>query len=299
MTVILVFGADGQLGHELSARAARAGTSLFGVRRAEADITNAEAVASVIARKSPSIVVNAAAYTKVDRAETEVDEAYRANATGPAVLAAACAAARLPLLHISTDYVFDGTKPTAYVEDDPIAPLGVYGQSKAAGETSVRDALERHVILRTAWVYGVYGANFLKTMVRLAAERDELRVVADQRGCPTGTADIADAILSIAPRLARHDRLWGTYHFVGHGATTWYGFANEIVDAQAKFTNRRPRVVPITTAEFPTPAKRPANSELDTSRFIATFGFEAADWRQRTREVVSNLLSANQSGGAR
>jgi dTDP-4-dehydrorhamnose reductase len=191
---------------------------------------------------------------------------------------------------VSTDYVFDGTKPSAYVEDDPIAPLGVYGHSKAEGEAAIRNVLEHHVIMRTSWVYGVYGANFLKTILRLAAERDELRIVADQRGCPTGTADIAEAILAIAPVLANGDPVSGTYHFAGQGVTTWYDFAGAIVDAQAAFTNRRPAIVPISTAEYPTAAKRPANSALDCSRFAATFGIKAQDWQTRTRDVTAALL---------
>jgi len=292
MPPILVFGANGQLGRELSARAAAAGSALSAIGRAEADITDELAVKSVINRISPALVINAAAFTQVDRAESAAREAFCANEAGPRILAAACAAAKLPLVHISTDYVFDGTKPTPYREDDPVSPLGDYGQSKAAGEQAVRAELTRHVILRTSWVYGVYGTNFLKTMIRLAADRDELRVVADQRGCPTGTADIADALLRIAPLLAAGEPLWGTYHFAGSGATTWHGFAVEIVEAQAKFTNRHPNVIPITTAEYPTPAKRPANSVLDSSRFAATFGFHAADWRERTWQVVSELLSS-------
>jgi dTDP-4-dehydrorhamnose reductase len=196
----------------------------------------------------------------------------------------------LPLVHISTDYVFDGAKTAAYSERDTISPLGVYGRSKAAGETSIRETLERHLILRTSWVYGVYGANFLKTVLQLVRTRNELRIVADQRGCPTGTADLARAVLSIAPRLADRDLIWGTYHFAGNGVTTWHGFATEIVAAQAAFTRHRPNVVPITTAEYPTLARRPANSELDSSRFAEIFGFRAADWRDRTREVVSALL---------
>ncbi len=177
-----------------------------------------------------------------------------------------------------------------------IAPLGVYGRSKAAGETAVREALPEHVILRTSWVYGEYGANFLKTMLRLACERDELRIVADQRGCPTATADLADAILHIAPRIMRREPFWGTYHLAGTGATTWHGFATEIVESQARVTGRRPRIVPIPTSEYPTRARRPANSELDCSLFAATFGFRAEDWRDRTRQVTAALLNLRLGG---
>lgn len=201
------------------------------------------------------------------------------------------------MIHISTDYVFDGSKPSAYREDDPISPLGVYGRSKVAGEDAVRQALDRHLILRTSWVYGAHGTNFLKTMLRLARERSELRVVADQRGCPTATIDIADAILSIAPVLAGGAPVFGTYHFAGSGVTTWHGFAIAIVKAQAAFTGRRPEVVPISTSEYPTVARRPANSELDSTRFASTFGLRAADWQERTRAIVSALLGRAKQGG--
>jgi dTDP-4-dehydrorhamnose reductase len=291
MSVILAFGAGGQLGRELAECAGQHNMAIRMVGRAEVDIADAKAVARAVRATSPSIVVNAAGYTNVDRAEGEPAVAFRANAVGPGVIACACAAAGIPFLHISTDYVFDGTKATAYVEDDLVAPLGVYGRSKAEGEAEVRRVLEHHVILRTSWIYGIYGLNFLKTVLRLASERDELRIVADQRGCPTGTADIAEAILAIAPLLVGREPVWGTYHFAGQGATTWHGFASEIVDAQAVIANRHPVVVPISTAEYPTAAQRPANSELDSSRFTSTFGIEAKNWRERTWQVTTALLS--------
>jgi dTDP-4-dehydrorhamnose reductase len=270
------------------------GIALTALPRAQADIADAGAVAAAMARVKPALVVNAAAYTRVDQAETEPEAARRGNEAGPAVLARACADAGVPLVHISTDYVFDGTKAGAYVESDPIAPLGVYGKTKAAGEAAVRDALPAHIILRTAWVYGAFGHNFLKTMLRLARERDELRVVADQRGCPTSTRDIAAAILHIAPRLAAREAAWGTYHFAGAGATTWHGFASRIVAAQAPLTGRKPRVVAITTADYPTPARRPANSELDSSLFARTFDFRAQPWEQETDATVRALAGAEQ-----
>ena len=188
---------------------------MVALSRAEADIADPAAVRAAISRHKPSLVVNAAAYTKVDAAESETEAARLGNEIGPAVLAAACAAAGVPLIHISTDYVFDGSKDGAYLEDDPIAPINAYGRTKAAGERAVRETRVRHVILRTSWVYGEFGQNFLKTMLKLAATRDELRVVSDQRGCPTSTADLAAAILAIAPRLAASDDVWGTYHYAG------------------------------------------------------------------------------------
>ena len=267
--MILLFGAGGQLGREL----VRSGTArtlpMVALAHGEADIADPEAVGRAISRHRPSLVVNAAAYTKVDAAEVETEAARLGNETGPAVLAAAAAAAAgVPLIHISTDYVFDGSKESAYGEDDPIAPINAYGRSKAAGESAVRGTASKHVILRTSWVYGEFGQNFLKTMLALAATRDELRVVSDQRGCPTSTTDLADAILAIAPRLAANEDVWGTYHYAGSGVTSWHGFASRIVAAQAPLTGREPRVTPILARDYPTAARRPANSVLDCSKFV-------------------------------
>jgi dTDP-4-dehydrorhamnose reductase len=287
--VILVFG-NGQLGQELARMGAAGRGPLVTLSRAQADITNRAAVAEAFRRHSPNLVVNAAAYTKVDLAETEVEAARQGNEVGPAIIAEACAAAGVPLVQISTDYVFDGRKLEPYVEGDPIAPIGAYGRSKAAGERAVRAAIAHHLIMRTSWIYGEFGHNFLKTMLRLAATRDELRVVADQRGCPTSTRDLADAILRIAPRLVARDDVWGTYHFAGSGVTTWHGFAGRIIAAQARITGRNPRVTAITSAEFPTPARRPANSELDCSLFRRTFGFGGRPWTEET-DAVTTLLA--------
>jgi dTDP-4-dehydrorhamnose reductase len=288
---ILLFGAGGQLGRELSALAAERGIPLVGLTRTEGDITNAAAVAAALQAHRPALVVNAAAYTAVDRAESDTLAAYAVNAEGPAILAEATAAAGVPLLHISTDYVFDGSKPGPYLESDAVTPLGVYGASKAEGEASLRALQPRHVILRTAWVYGIHGANFLKTMLRLAGERDVLRVVADQRGCPTATRDLAEAILAVHAALLAGAEPWGTYHFAGQGETSWHGFAEAIVEAQARFSGRRPVVEAITTADYPLPARRPANSVLDSSRFAATFGYRARPWQERVNEVVASLMA--------
>jgi dTDP-4-dehydrorhamnose reductase len=296
--VILVFGGDGQLGQELARLAARREIALTTLTHAQADIGDPAAVAAALDEHEPSLVVNAAAYTNVDRAETETSAAFAANALGPAVLADASADAQLPLLHISTDYVFDGTRARPYRESDPINPINAYGRGKAAGEAAVRQAQPRHVILRTSWLYGAFGHNFLKTMVRLAQEREELRVVADQRGSPTSTRDLANAILRIAPRLTLGEGVWGTYHFTGSGVTTWHGFAFAIVAAQAPLTGRKPRVIPITTAEFPTPARRPANSELDCSRFAQTFGFRAREWAQEAAEITQAVVLTQQGSAA-
>ncbi len=290
--MILLFGANGQLGQEMVRASAARKMPLVALSHAEADIADANAVREAIARHTPALVVNAAAYTKVDLAETDVEAARRGNDIGPALLGEACAAAGIPLVHVSTDYVFDGTKPTAYVETDAVSPASSYGRSKEAGERALRVATPRHVILRTSWVYSEFGHNFLKTILRLAATRDELRIVADQRGCPTSTLDLAEAVLSIAPRLIAGEDVWGTYHFAGSGVTTWHGFASRIVAAQTPFTGRSPRVTPITTAEYPLPAPRPANSELDCSLFARIFGIRARPWTEETDRITRVLVSA-------
>ena len=287
---MLVFGASGQVGRELIALAGQRGVPAIGLKRADADLTDSDALRTAIRMYPPAFVVNAAGYTTVDRAESEPEVAHAVNAEGAANLAAACASARVPLVHISTDYVFGGEKTGAYVEDDPIGPLSVYGRTKAEGEARVRAAQPHHLILRTSWVYGVYGQNFLRTILRLAAERDELRVVADQFGCPTATADIAEAILALAPRLVADASVAGTYHFAGAGRTSWYGFATEIAARQQTFTGRNPRVVPIATAQFKTAARRPANSVLDSRRFRAVFGHSARPWQERVAQTVDLLL---------
>ncbi len=288
---VLMFGANGQVGRETNALAAERGTDLVALDRAQADITDAAALARAFDAATPDIVFNAAAYTAVDKAEREPEAAEHGNVIGPGLIAAQCATAGIPVVHISTDYVFDGTKVGAYVESDPIAPLGVYGRTKAAGEAAVRAASAHHVILRTSWVYGVHGANFLKTMLRLAGERDRLTVVADQHGCPTATRDIALALFAVADAVAANEARFGTYHFAGTGATTWHGFASEILARAARHTGRSPEVAAITTADYPTPARRPANSELSSSLFEQTFRYRAAPWQARTGEVVDALLA--------
>lgn len=294
---LLVFGASGQVGRELMALAQARRVEIVGLDHAAADITDGDAVARAVARVEPRMIVNCAAYTAVDRAESEPDAANAINALAPGLLAKAACGAGVPILHLSTDYVFDGAKSGAYRENDAVTPIGVYGQTKAAGESAVRRA-PAHVILRTAWVYGQYGSNFLKTMLRLVGERDRLRVVADQRGCPTATADIAEAILAVDRMVCREGvdgpnlDVCGTYHFTGQGETSWYGFAQAVIAAQAPRTGRRPPVDAIATTDYPTPARRPANSVLDSDRFAETFGYRAERWTDRVQQVVDVLLAS-------
>lgn len=290
---LLVTGAGGQLATELVRQAGDC--QIVALTQAEFDITDAAAVFRVVEKIAPDAVVNAAAHTAVDRAESEVEIAFAANRDGPAHLAAACAAYAIPLLHVSTDYIFDGTKAGAYTEEDPPGPgsLGVYGQSKAAGEAAVRAVLSEHIILRTSWVFSAHGNNFVKTILRLAGERDELRVVADQYGCPTAASDLAAAILAMLPLVIAHGGRWGTYHFCQPEVTTWHGFAETIIDqaGAAGLQVRVQNIVPITTAEYPTPARRPANSVLDCTKLTSVFGIQPRPWRTSLQEVIQELRS--------
>lgn len=290
---LLVTGGGGQLATELVRQAGI--HQVIALARTELDITDAAAVFKAVGKVAPDAVVNAAAYTAVDRAESEAEIAFATNRDGPAHLATACAAHGIPLLHVSTDYVFDGAKAGAYTEQDPPgpAPLGVYGQSKAEGEAAVRAALPEHIILRSSWVFSAHGNNFVKTMLRLADERDELKVVADQHGCPTAADDLAAAILAMLPLAVEHEGRWGTYHFCQPEATTWHGFAEAIID-QARAAGAQlcvQRIVPITTAEYPTPARRPANSVLDCAKLTSVFGIQPRPWRVSLQEVIQELRS--------
>ena len=289
---LVVFGGGGQLGRELAAATAcLAGTELVRLTREEVDIADSESVGKALATSTPQVVVNAAAYIKVDLAEANAEAAWSANHQGSKVLAENCQRRAIPLIHLSTDYVFDGLKTTAYEPDDPVAPLGVYGASKEAGERAVRAACERHVILRTAWVHGRYGSNFLKTILRLCRERRELRIVGDQVGNPTATPDLARAVLTAARQVVGSQTAWGTYHFAGKGDATWHDLAQEIATAQAKITGKKPIVHRITTAEYPTPALRPANSRLSSRRFESAFGMSHKPWQEWIAPLVEAVLT--------
>jgi dTDP-4-dehydrorhamnose reductase len=290
MTDILVTGGQGQVGIELAALAWPEDVTIHAPTRAELDLGNADSVRGYFAGKRFAAIVNSAAYTAVDKAESEIGAAFSANALGPALLAEAAQGA--PIVHISTDYVFDGAKDSAYVESDPVCPLGVYGASKAAGEQAIRASAPRHVILRTAWVVSPHRGNFVKTMLRLGAERPVLRVVDDQRGCPTAAGDIAAAVSRIVLRLIADEAApTGTYHFVNGGDTTWCGLARHVFAAAAPLGGPRPAVEAIATADYPTPARRPANSRLSTEKLTADFGIRPRPWQDAMDEVVGRLLT--------
>lgn len=282
MRPILVTGGSGQVGHALQRLAGPRGLELIMPDRRELDIADPEAIARAVSARDWHAVINCAAYTAVDKAESEPDAAFAANRDGPARLAETTAARGIRLVHVSTDYVFDGSKSGAYREDDPLAPLGIYGASKEAGERAVRAANPDHVILRTAWVVSPWGSNFVKTMLRIARERGHLRVVDDQRGCPTSAQDIAEALLAL---VAAPD-VRGTYHFVNDGEASWYELARFVFDRAGLAVT----VDPIATSDYPTPAKRPANSRLDTSRIRAALGIVPRPWREAVGGVVDELI---------
>ncbi|WP_457318675.1 dTDP-4-dehydrorhamnose reductase [Stenotrophomonas sp. P5_B8] len=296
MTVLL-FGGNGQLGRELQRALAPLGTIVATTRSGAlpdgsacetADFNEPASLVALLDRVRPDVVVNAAAYTAVDRAEEERDAAWRANAEAPGVIARWCAAAGVPLVHYSTDYVFDGQGTRPYREDDATAPLGVYGASKLAGEEDIRAAGGRHLIFRTAWVYASHSANFLRTMLRVGADRDVLRVVADQIGTPTPAALIADVT---AQALQHAGGLSGTWHLTAAGETSWHGFA-EAIFAEAVSAGklaRAPKVEAITTADYPTPAKRPAYSHLDVSKLESDFGIALPSWQDGLKQVIAAL----------
>jgi dTDP-4-dehydrorhamnose reductase len=285
---VLVFGAGGQIGRALTSRRS---ISALGFDHAAIDICDPAAVARALCECAPEAVVNAAAFTAVDRAETEPREAMRVNRDGAANLARHSASAGVPLIHISTDYVFDGSKQKPYRENDPIAPLSTYGLSKAESEDAVRRACPRHIILRTSWVYSPYGTNFVRTMLRLAAERSAIQIVDDQTSRPTAAADIADAIAAIVAATRQPNFTgWGTYHYCGRDIVTWFGFAHIIFELAGRYGQRRPQLVPISTAAYPTAARRPAYSVLATDKIEDTFSIAPRQLRESLGECLDVLF---------
>lgn len=294
---VLVFGGNGQVGQELLRALAPLGKVIATTRSGQlpdgsacemADFGQPDSLPALLDRLQPSVVVNAAAYTAVDRAEQEVDAAFAANAQAPGVIARWCAAHGVPLVHYSTDYVFDGQGRAPYREDEPTAPLGVYGTSKRDGEDAVRLAGGRHLIFRTAWVYASHGANFLRTMLRVGAEREQLRVVADQIGTPTPAALIADVT---AQALQHPGHLSGTWHLTASGQTSWHGFA-EAIFAEALANGvlaKVPAVEAIPSSEYPTPAKRPAWSVLDNRKLQQDFGIVLPAWQDGLKRVMAEI----------
>jgi dTDP-4-dehydrorhamnose reductase len=288
---IAVTGVRGQLAESLRERAGVAGDcEIVAVGRPEIDLSTAGDLVSPFAKLQPQLIVNAAAYTAVDKAEAEADLAFAINRDGARRVAEAAAALGLPLIHLSTDYVFSGAKSFPYTEDDEPQPRSVYGHSKLAGEAAVRTAQPRSTIVRTSWVYSPFGNNFVKTMLRLAPNGKDIRVVADQTGNPTSALDLADALLQVARRMIADRNVSGLFHVAGTGATSWYGLARYVFEVSREAGGPAATVIPITTAEYPTAAQRPRNSCLDCAKFERVFGFAMPSWRVSSQLCVSRLL---------
>ena len=289
---LLVVGATGQVGQATAAFGIEREYEVVGLGSKELDITQSEQVKQVIGEHQPDFVINCAAYTAVDKAEDDREACLRINTDGPANLASACSELDIPLIHLSTDYVFDGEKTAAYKETDDVKPLGVYGESKWQGEELVRQLCPNHIILRISWVFGPFGHNFMKTMLRLGAERQELSVVADQYGAPTYTGDIARVVVAIAEQLHCQvsDDLWGTYHYCGTDVTTWHRFAKVIfMEAKGFVDLQVDQVHEITTDEYPTPVTRPKNSALDCHKILYAFGIKQRPWRSGIMATLKHL----------
>lgn len=290
---VVVTGQNGQVVRALIERASGSGLEILALGRPFMDLAGpSDKIVHAIEEAHPDVIVSAAAYTNVDRAESEPDLVFSVNEKGPAYLAKAAQILAIPLIHLSTDYVFDGSKNAPYVEEDATGPTGVYGASKLAGEQAVLSGHENSAVLRTAWVYGPFGGNFVRTMLRLAADRDEIGVVSDQLGNPTSALDIADGILRIATNLesgssAEHR---GLFHMTGAGEASWAEFAEAIFAASEENGGPAARVRHIRTADYPTPAKRPANSRLNSAKLEGAHGVRLPDWRSSLKEVVVRLI---------
>jgi dTDP-4-dehydrorhamnose reductase len=293
-STILIVGQSGQLGVALGEAAAARGLSVRQVERPALDFDRPASIAAVVAETAPGLAINAVAYTAVDAAEDDAAAAYRVNRDGPAELARLCEMAGIPLIHVSTDYVFDGHKGAPYGESDPTAPQGVYGASKLAGERAVLSGCSRAIVLRTSWLYSPTGTNFVRAMLRAAQRTDRLRVVADQKGCPTSAADLAEAIVGITECIVTdgwQERYAGLYHAAGAGWTTWHGLAVATFAEAMRYGAPVPVVDPITTAEWPTRAVRPADSRLDCRKLEATFGFRLPAWRDGLAQTIDTIFA--------
>ena len=290
---LLITGGNGQVGYCLTKRLSEFdNATVLSPDKEELDITNQDAVKSIVQAFKPTIIINAAAHTAVDRAEEEVELSYAINRDGPKFLAEAAQEVDAAILHISTDYVFEGNKDGEYCENDITNPQGVYGASKLAGEREVARVCEKHIILRTAWVFGETGNNFVKTMLRLGLNKDSLSIVGDQLGGPTYAGDIADALIQIAEQIANGESVdYGVYHYSGLPHVSWFEFADVIFDAAIDkgLLDKKPNLTSITTAQYPTPAKRPSNSRMSTKKVNDTFSIEASDWKVAVTKILPYL----------
>ena len=291
---IAVTGREGQVARSIAELGPNMGATIVSLARPDVDLTRPETVRAALKAAGAQIVVSAAAYTAVDKAEDEEEVAYAVNALGAGSVAAAAAELKLPVIHLSTDYVFDGAKTTPYVETDPTRPMGAYGRTKLAGELAVAAATSNHVILRTAWVYSPFGANFVKTMLRLALQRPSISIVSDQYGNPSSALDLAEAILRVAQSVATdaNPGLRGIFHMAGSGATTWAGLAEATFEYSRSLGGPAADVVRISTAEYPTAATRPASSRLNCTKLASLYSIELPMWRPSLVRVVARVLAS-------
>ncbi len=289
---ILITGSHGQLGRELFQEGQICDFDILAPSHQQMDIADNKAVKKFIGLHQPSCVINAAAYTQVDQAEIEESLAFATNKTGCTNLAQICKKNEIPLFQVSTDYVFDGQKKTPYHESDPISPIGVYGRSKAAGEIEIRANIKEHIIIRTSWLYGIHGQNFVKTMLKLAATKENIRVVSDQYGSPTSAGELAKAIIALANKWRQQSAVpWGTYHYCGQGIVSWHEFAEAIVEMARRCGEvKTNRVEPITTADYPTKARRPEFSALDCNLIKKNFGITPKPWRESLKSTIQTLF---------
>jgi len=299
---IAVTGRNGQVVQSLLERASGSDIEITTIARPDVDLARPDSIEAALLALRPDAVVSAAAYTAVDLAETEIEQAHAVNGAGAGAIAKAAGVLGIPVVHLSTDYVFDGSLDRPYSEEDPTGPVGVYGQSKLAGERAIAAATDNHAILRTAWVYSPFGKNFARTMLMLASKRDEISVVSDQRGTPTNALDIADGVLAAARNLAAQPNakhLRGVFHMTGGGEANWAEFAEAIFAASQAIGGPAARVIPIPSSAYPTPAKRPANSRLDNSKLARAHNIRLPDWRQSLPPTVARLVALDFQGNDR
>lgn len=291
---LLIIGSKGQLGSELVRKCKRNDFSFLAADLPEFDITDLSCVEKTLADFNPSIILNASAYTNVDDAEINPEIAFSVNRDGPANLAISCDKKKIPIIHISTDYVFDGSKGQPYTESDPVSPLGVYGKSKEEGESRLRSILRQHIILRTSWLYGTNGNNFVKTMLQFGNKKERLKVVSDQYGCPTCATDLAEATVNISKQISQSRKIiWGTYHYCGLGITTWHKFSKTIFKIASQYQNfNAPSVEAVTTAEYPTRAKRPLFSALDCGLIKKHFGININPWQESLTKTIEHMMDS-------
>jgi len=290
---ILLTGSNGQLGCELMNQGKAFGFEIKGVDLPQFDITDSGQVEDIVADYKPSLVINAAAYTNVDGAETEKDLAFFVNRDASARLAELCSNENIPLIHFSTDYVFNGNKKTPYKETDPVSPINIYGHSKLEGELKIRSKLKEHIILRTSWLYGIYGHNFVKTMLELGREKESIQVVVNQYGSPTSASDLSEAVFTIVSKIQKKAHIeWGTYNYCGHGLISWHGFAEAIFDIAKRITSlKMQHVEPVRSNEFVSKATRPDFSALDCQRIKKLFCIHTKPWRKSLETMINRLFN--------